>query len=130
MLHYHVNVTLFPVATVTQTAGRCRRQLIHVESPTVPDPNVCRPKTALVWPMETHSAWHNPLSRCRMSASQPTWRMRITATLRHTRISHLIACKTSEPIPGFNKRSVTLCDCCWVALRTIITAQSSVASTF
>ena len=130
MLYYHDNGTLLPVATVTQAAARCRRQLVHVETATVPDPDACRPQAAMVSPVETHPACHNPLICCRMSAKQPTRCMRITTALRHTRISHLIACETSEPIPGFNKRSVTLCDCCRVALRSIIATQSSVASAF
>ena len=73
--------------------------------------------------------WHNSLCHCRMSSGQITWRMRTTVMRCHNCISHLIASRSCEPIPGFGQRIVAFYNS-FVTWCTVSLSESSVAFTF
>ena len=121
--------TLHIVTAVPWTASRRLGQLVDVESTTATNANGRRSTTLVIGPMKTHFTLHNSLSHCRMSSSQITWRVRTTVIRCHNCISHLVASRPCEPIPGFGQRIVAFHNS-FVTLCTVSLTESSVAFTF
>ena len=68
MMFVYMTPTYQTVATVTQTACRSSRQLVHEKGATVLHPNDMRPLAASTGPTKAHCTLDNPLSHSRVTA--------------------------------------------------------------
>ena len=94
-------------ATVAQTTGGWRMQVVDVVSSTVLYIYVSGPGTTAARPMKTHSPAHSTVTNTGMISIQPAWRMRTTTVLWHAAIRHLWSRCSWESVPVVYKITVT-----------------------
>ena len=94
-------------STVTQGTHRSLRQLIHVESSTVTDPDVILPVTTFTDPVITNLSANHTLGLCGMFTVEPTRGMGTTSPCWYAGVWHDFTGGGREAVPLGGQISVT-----------------------
>lgn len=97
----HSKLLWLSFSTVAKgTSGR-RAKFVGIKRATISHFDVSFKVTAIIWPMETNSPWHNAFMNFWMRpVKQPAWSMRVTMIRGNACCQHLGPRVVAESVPG------------------------------